>query len=59
MRIIVAVTGATGVQMSEILLRALRYQDDCEIHLIVSEGARLTWNLECDREITEKRILLQ
>lgn len=52
MRIIVAVTGATGVQMSEILLRALRYQKDCEIHLIVSEGARLTWNLECDREIT-------
>ena len=53
MRIIVAVTGATGVQMSEILLRALRYQDNCEIHLIVSEGARLTWNLECDREITK------
>lgn len=53
MRIIVAVTGATGVQMSEILLRALRYQEDCEIHLIVSEGARLTWNLECDREITK------
>ena len=45
MRIIVAVTGATGVQMSEILLRALRYQEECEINLIVSEGARLTLNM--------------
>lgn len=38
MRIIVAVTGATGVQMSEILLRALRYQDNCDIHLIGQRG---------------------
>lgn len=52
MRIIVAVTGATGVQMSETLLRALRQQEDCEIHLIVSEGAKLTWRLECEQELT-------
>ena len=52
MRIIVAVTGATGVQMSETLLRALRQQENCEIHLIVSEGAKLTWRLECEKELT-------
>lgn len=52
MRIIVAVTGATGVQMSETLLRALRQQENCEIHLIVSEGAKLTWHLECEQELT-------
>lgn len=53
MRIIVAVTGATGVQMSETLLKALRQQENCEIHLIVSEGAKLTWHLECEQELTE------
>lgn len=51
MRIIVAVTGATGVQMSGTLLRALRQQENCEIHLIVSEGAKLTWRLECEQEL--------
>lgn len=53
MRIIVAVTGATGVQMSETLLKALGQQENCEIHLIVSEGAKLTWHLECEQELTE------
>lgn len=48
-----AVTGATGVQMSETLLKALGQQENCEIHLIVSEGAKLTWHLECERELTE------
>lgn len=46
MRIIVAVTGASGVEMSFYLLKALRTIENCEIHLIVSEGAKLTWNLE-------------
>lgn len=46
MRIIVGVSGATGVEMSYYLLKALRSVKDCEIHLIVSEGAKLTWGLE-------------
>lgn len=46
MRMIVAVTGATGVEMSYYLLKALKSQPDCEVHLILSEGARLTWGLE-------------
>lgn len=46
MRIIVAVTGATGVEMSYYLLRALRSVEGCEIHLIVSRGAKTTWAME-------------
>lgn len=48
MRIIVGVTGASGVEMSYYLLKALRSVKDCEIHLIVSKSAALTWELECD-----------
>ena len=47
MRIIVGVTGATGVGMSYRLLQALKQVEECEIHLIVSKGAELTWKLEC------------
>lgn len=46
MKIIVGVSGATGVEMSYYLLRALKSIEGCEIHLIVSEGAKITWKLE-------------
>ena len=46
MRIIVGVTGATGVEMSYYLLKALRSTKDCEINLVVSQGALTTWQLE-------------
>lgn len=46
MRITVGVSGATGVEMSYYLLKALKSMEDCEVHLIVSKGARITWNLE-------------
>ena len=45
MRIIVGVTGATGVEMSYELLLALR-RADCEVHLIVSRSAQTTWDYE-------------
>ena len=44
-RIIVGVTGATGVEMSYELLLALR-KAGCEIHLIVSRSAQMTWDYE-------------
>lgn len=53
MRIIVGVTGATGVGMSYRLLQALKMTEECEIHLAVSKGAALTWDLECDRPLEE------
>ncbi len=53
MRIIVGVTGASGVEMSYFLLKALRSIENTEIFLILSEGAKLTWGLECDRALEE------
>ena len=46
MRIIVAVTGATGVEMSYYLIQALKSTGQCEVHLIMSGGAKVTWALE-------------
>lgn len=51
MRIIVAVTGATGVEMSRYLMQALKNTEHCEVHLIISEGAKLTWALESSAPI--------
>lgn len=46
MRVIVGVCGATGVEMSYYLLRALKSMGDCEVHLILSTAAKVTWELE-------------
>ncbi|POP33811.1 UbiX family flavin prenyltransferase [Lactonifactor longoviformis] len=48
MRIIVGVTGASGVEMSYYLVRALKNIEGCEVHLIMTAGAKKTWELECD-----------
>ena len=48
MRIIVGVTGASGVIMSYCLLQALREFQDCEVHLVASKAARVTWQYETD-----------
>ena len=57
MRITVAVTGATGVEMSYYLLKALRSVEHCEIHLIISKGARTTWKLESEIPIEQLETL--
>jgi flavin prenyltransferase len=46
MKIIIGITGASGVIMGVELLRALQNQPQCETHLIISDGARLTLSLE-------------
>lgn len=46
MRIIVGVSGASGVIMSYYLLKALKEFENMEIHLVVSESAKKTWALE-------------
>jgi 4-hydroxy-3-polyprenylbenzoate decarboxylase len=53
MRIIVGVSGATGVIMSCYLLRALKNIEDCETHLVVSDWAKKTWELETDLPFTD------
>lgn len=52
MKIIVAVTGATGVEMSYYLLQSLRAAK-CQTYLIVSRGAALTWKQEGSRPLEE------
>lgn len=49
MRIIVGVTGASGVIMSHYLLEALRSVPGCEIHLVASRAAMTTWGCETDK----------
>ena len=53
MRITGGVCGATGVEMSCYLLKALKSIEDCEVHLILSEAARVTWELESSIPIEE------
>ena len=56
MRMIVGISGASGVIMGYYLLKALRQQPNCEIHLVITEGAKVTWGLETDipyEELTE------
>lgn len=38
MRIIVGISGASGVVMGYEMLKALRMQEDCEIHLVITQG---------------------
>lgn len=52
-RIIVGVSGATGVQLALYLMRALASYEEVEKHLVVSDGAKKTWELECEEPIEE------
>ena len=56
-RLIVAVTGASGVEMSIRLLAALREIPDMEIFLIVSRGAATTWKYETDRPLNDLKAM--
>ncbi|WKV08300.1 UbiX family flavin prenyltransferase [Thermoanaerobacterium sp. CMT5567-10] len=53
MKIIVGVTGASGVEMSYYLLKALKSIENCEIHLIISEKARINWGYETNRPLDD------
>lgn len=52
-RIVVGVSGATGVQLALPLVRALKEYEGIEVHLVVSDGARRTWELEFSTPIEE------
>ncbi len=53
MRLIVGITGASGVIMGYQLLKTLRETPETEIHLIVTEDAVETWNLETEKPISD------
>lgn len=48
MRIIVGISGASGVILGVNLLNALSQCPDCETHLIITEGAKRTFPYESD-----------
>lgn len=51
-RLILGVSGASGVILSYYLAKALRVQP-IELHMIVTDAARLTWALETSRPLAE------
>jgi flavin prenyltransferase len=57
MKIIVGITGASGVVMGVELLKALKRQPQTEIHLVISDGARKTLSLEDDFDINDILLL--
>ncbi len=57
MRIIVGISGATGVIMGYRLLQILKNVPDCEIHLIITEGAAKNFELETDISISDVEAL--
>lgn len=56
-RLIVGISGATGVQLGYRLLQALRGFDDIEVHLIVSDGARVIFERETNLSMAQVEAL--
>lgn len=52
-RIIVGVSGATGMPLALALLKQLKQQTNIEIHLVYTKGAKLTYELEMKDDIHE------
>lgn len=52
MKIIVGISGASGVIMGKRLMETLKAETDCEIHLVVSDSAQHTWALETEEDIS-------
>lgn len=57
MRLIVGISGASGVVMGYYMLKALRSVPDMEIHLIITDGAKKTFPLETEVSIHEVEAL--
>lgn len=53
MRLIVGISGASGVIMGYYMLKALKQIPDMEVHLIITEGAAKTFGCETDLTLGE------
>lgn len=53
MKLIVGITGASGVEMGYALIQALKAHPGCEVHLVITEGGRETWRLESSRPLAD------
>jgi len=52
MRIIVGISGASGVIMGKRLIETIKSETDWEVHLVVTDSAARTWELECEEDIS-------
>jgi 4-hydroxy-3-polyprenylbenzoate decarboxylase len=52
-RLIIGISGASGVIMGYALLKALRAQTGIEIHLVITESAALTFGYETDLSLDQ------
>ena len=52
MKIIVGISGASGVIMGKRLIETLKAETDCEVHLVVTDSAQCTWELETSEDIS-------
>ena len=57
MRIIVGISGASGVIMGSYLLQTLKQQPDIETHLVISEAAVRNFEIETDIQVNEVKKL--
>lgn len=57
MRIVLGISGASGVLMGYKMLLALKSIPDCEIHLIISKAGLLNFKLETDLNIDQIKSL--
>lgn len=53
MRLVIGISGASGVVLGYHMLKVLRFFPECETHLVISEGAKLTFGLETDLKIED------
>ncbi len=53
MRLIVGISGASGVVLGYEMLKVLKRIPDCEVHLVVTEGARKNFECETDIDIND------
>jgi 4-hydroxy-3-polyprenylbenzoate decarboxylase len=57
MRLILGISGASGVIMGYHMLKALKQSPDMEVHLVITEGAALNFELETEMK-TEQLVAL-
>ncbi|WP_398439387.1 4-hydroxybenzoate decarboxylase subunit B [Sedimentibacter sp.] len=53
MRLVIGISGASGVVLGYHMLKALKVYPECETHLVISEGAKVTFALETDLKIED------
>lgn len=57
MRLIIGISGASGVILGYHLLKVLKGYPECETHLVITDGAKRTFQLETELKLSEVEAL--